>query len=115
MKSWSNWLKLTRENIIDNVPKKEKGVYAIRITKVKNEKSDIIYIGCGKKNGRLRTRLLAIARGRNHCAASEINQFKNRGLEFSWFATSVPDGVEKALFIAFWISTGQRPKCNKSF
>jgi hypothetical protein len=127
MKSWTNWVELTKCNI-KKVPKDSKGVYVIRTTKnIETNKSDIIYIGsAGTGKQTVRVRLQNLLRGINckngiiaknvHTASIEIRKHAKNKLEFSWLECfQAPDGVEKAFLLAFWTSTGKRPTCNKRF
>ena len=123
MKSWTNWVELTKQNI-KNVPKNTKGVYVIRRTKnVKAGDSDIIYIGnagTGKRGVRERLSGLILGlktkddkKAKNlYHAIKRIRGHINEGLEFSWIECfQAPDGVEKAFLLAFWISSGKLSVC----
>lgn len=127
MRSWSNWTQLSKENI-KTVPRDAKGVYVIRIHRKDNAKSstDIIYIGSsGTGKQGIGRRLNNLMNGlkksdksasNNHSASQKIRQYVNKNLEFSWVPCSqAPDGVEKALLLGFWVSTGKLPVCNSRF
>ena len=125
MNSWTNWMELNSNNI-RNIPKDAKGVYVIRKKRsiVKND-SDIIYIGQSgrKKQGvgtRLNNLLKDVTSTRNkwkyHAASQKIKKYLKSGLEFSWIKCfKSPDGVEKAMLLAFNYSTGKLPECNDIF
>lgn len=126
MKSWTNWIKLTRKNINKILPN-VKGVYIIRVLNHKSQDSDIIYVGTHKSGKtKLRGRLRGLIRGMNatseaaakkiHSASWRIRGYKSLGLEFSWIGCfRGQEGVEKTILIAYWISNGKLPKCNKEF
>ena len=127
MKSWSNWLELSHENV-KNVPEHALGVYVIRRTiNIESNNSDIIYIGSsGNGNQGVGKRLKNLVRGlsltddtkakNKHAASPVIRQYIQDGLQFSWIeCLQVPDGVEKAFLLAFWTSNGGLPICNKRF
>ena len=125
MKSWTDWKDLTSENI-RTVRKGTIGVYVIRKKgSVGNNESDIIWIGQagGGRQGidqRLRYLLNGLKSSRpkskNHSAVHEMKKHLKAGLQFSWLeCCQAPDGVEKALLLAFWVSTGKLPDCNKKF
>ncbi len=114
MKSWSNWKELNECNVKE-LSNGVKGVYVIRTTDTSVNTvsdSDIIYIGCSEDQG-IKERLLKLIRGQSHSAAQCIRNYNN--LEFSWFGCSCPDGVEKALLLAFKVSCCRLPECNKKF
>ena len=127
MKSWSNWADLSDHNV-GSVNKHAKGVYAIRkTTNVQPTESDIIYIGTsGKGSQGVGTRLANLLKGLRetndkkasdyHSASLKIRPYLKNNLQYSWIECHrAPDGVEKALFLAFWISVGKLPVCNKQF
>ncbi|MBI3125828.1 MAG: hypothetical protein HYZ10_15640 [Ignavibacteriales bacterium] len=127
MKSWTNWLELSQQNV-HSVPLHAKGIYVIRrINNVPPNESDIIYIGnAGTGNQGVGKRLRNLLRGlqqsgnenssNNHCASPKIQRYLNDGLQFSWVeCNKAPDGVEKALLLAFWTSIGKLPTCNEKF
>jgi len=116
MKSWRKWSALDSTGVMA-VPKDAKGVYVIRRTLgiTDQDPSDLIYIGSSGKGAQgLGKRLRRLLNGK-HSAAKRIKRFIRDGLQFSWFECQTPDGVEKALLLAFKVSTGKLPACNKQF
>ena len=132
MKSWTDWVDLSAENV-RAVPEDAKGVYVIRKKGARSEKeSDIIYIGQSGKGrqgvankrqgvGKRLTNLVAELKsssnkGNNHSAGLKIKEHLKNGLQFSWIeCVENPDGVEKALLLAFFCSAKKLPVCNNSF
>jgi hydroxymethylglutaryl-CoA reductase len=127
MKSWTNWIELSQQNVSD-VPDHAKGIYVIRRTRnVDANNSDIIYIGsAGTGNQGVGMRLGNLLRGlqltddrdasNNHSASPRIRRYLDDALQFSWVeCLQAPDGIEKALLLAFWTSTGRLPVCNERF
>lgn len=125
MKSWTDWKDLTTENV-STLPKNAKGVYVIRKKgNFTGHNSDIIYIGqAGTRQQGVDIRLRDLLRDlkssrdkwRDHAASQKIRKHLKAGLQFSWLESfQSPDGVEKALLLAFKCSTGILPECNDYF
>lgn len=118
MRSWTNWKSLNGENVRE-IPQDATGVYAIRAKSLHDDpESDIICIGCsgvGNVQG-LRQRLRRLLNAQDHTAAPCVHTYGEDDLELSWLKCSqAPDGVEKALLLAFWTSVGRLPRCNNRF
>ncbi len=126
MRSWTDWKDLTKANV-ENVSRSIKGVYVIRKKRrVMGRSSDIIYIGqAGTGEQGMGQRLRNLLKGLEcedderskelHSKSPCIKKYLNDNLQFSWIACKSPDGVEKALLLAFHVSTGKLPVCNKNF
>ena len=125
MNSWTNWMDLNSDNV-KAIPKNVKGVYVIRKTKnIGTSESDIIYIGhagTGEQGIGQRLRYLISdlqnrrKKSKNYSPSQKINKHIKSGLQISWLKCSKnPDGVEKALFLAFNCSTASLPVCNDNF
>ena len=132
MNSWKNWQQLNDMQIKPG--NDEQGVYAIRVSRKPDDwSSDIIYIG---ESLRLRNRLDNLRRALQrlvdgeefnaaelHVAAPKIKDrifdkmdFPLKDIEISWIITlQNPDGVEKALLLAFYVSTHSLPLLNENF